>query len=387
MMRMNKTLKIVLADDEEVIRDTLAKKINSSSSGYSVVAVAESGREALEKIRSLKPDILLTDICMPGMDGLELVKEAAAAEGSLKTVIISGYDNFSYAKTAMSLGIRDYILKPFSQDELFSVLDKIASEIEAARKQRQRAEADLAPVFYTPGLLKKYQRNGPPRPGDLEERLLVLIERGDAERALEIFDSLLGSYSALMQKGHDTLVFMMLVELILNISNMITQSGDEVEKGGTETLLDKLKKNFSKDGLADISGSMREYIAGSCNTVNLSYKNRGRKIVNTLKDLIEKNLGDENFCLEKAAKKIHFSASYIRQLFRRITGESFTEYLIRRRMETAGKLILIPEYRILDVAEYSGYSNQRYFSSCFKKYYHCTPSEYRERMRKSPVPG
>jgi len=96
--------------------------------------------------------------------------------------------------------------------------------------------------------------------------------------------------------------------------------------------------------------------------------------------LIEKNIDNEEFGLEEASGKLYFSHNYIRQIFKQITGESFMEYLIRRRMETARELLKNGTLKIQDVAVKTGYSNQRYFASCFKKYYGCTPTEYRNQL-------
>lgn len=101
------------------------------------------------------------------------------------------------------------------------------------------------------------------------------------------------------------------------------------------------------------------------------------KLVYTLKELIEENIPNEEFSLENADAQVYFSANYIRQLFKQKVGESFMEYLIRRRMETARTLLVDSTMQIQRIAEQTGYSNSRYFASCFKKYYGCTPSECR----------
>lgn len=93
--------------------------------------------------------------------------------------------------------------------------------------------------------------------------------------------------------------------------------------------------------------------------------------------MIEKNLSNESFSLESAAGQLYFSSNYIRQLFKQKVGESFIEYLIRRRMETARGLLVDSTLQIQKIAEETGYSNARYFASCFKKYYGCTPTECR----------
>ena len=88
----------------------------------------------------------------------------------------------------------------------------------------------------------------------------------------------------------------------------------------------------------------------------------------------------EDLTLEWIAEQLHFSPTYVRQIFRQETGEKVAEYIIRKRMEKAAKLLLKTDMKILDVARICGYSNQRYFASSFKKYYECTPTDFKRMM-------
>lgn len=128
-------LKIIIADDESHVRELITKCINNVNADMQVVGEAENGDEALELIEKYKPDILLTDVCMPDTNGLELLERLKAANylEDLKTIIISGYDDFEYAQKAIKLGVNNYLLKPFSPEELFETLDNIKNEI----KRRQ----------------------------------------------------------------------------------------------------------------------------------------------------------------------------------------------------------------------------------------------------------
>ena len=90
--------RIILVDDEEEVRQSIIKKIDWEDAGFSVVGDAENGQEALEKVEALEPDVILTDIRMPYMDGLSLAERVRQRYPSIKIVIFSGYDEFEYAK-------------------------------------------------------------------------------------------------------------------------------------------------------------------------------------------------------------------------------------------------------------------------------------------------
>lgn len=129
--------RVMVVDDEVYVRDLLVKNLSKSGLEIEIVAVASDGREALEQAFVLKPDIVLTDIAMSFMDGLELIAELQKAGLQCKTAVISGYDEFDYARRAISLGVRDYLLKPFLPRELESVVRKIIQELDGQKALQQ----------------------------------------------------------------------------------------------------------------------------------------------------------------------------------------------------------------------------------------------------------
>lgn len=122
-------LNIVIIDDEERVRFLIKGIIPWETLGMRVVDEAGNGLEGLEVCRRLNPDIILTDIRMPGMDGLALLETIKEELPESKVVIISGYDDFSYARRAIKTGAYDYILKPVDEDELIQVLEKTKESI------------------------------------------------------------------------------------------------------------------------------------------------------------------------------------------------------------------------------------------------------------------
>ena len=131
-------LGIIIADDEKKICRLLEYLIEWDNMGAKLLGMAYDGITALELIREKKPDVLLTDIRMPGMDGLQLIKEARKQNAALKCIIISGYKDFQYAQQGLRYGVRDYLLKPINQDDLNRTLKKLVKE---AVEQKSSQEA------------------------------------------------------------------------------------------------------------------------------------------------------------------------------------------------------------------------------------------------------
>lgn len=129
--------RIILVDDEEEVRKSIIKQIDWESAGFKVVGDAENGEDALEKIELSEPDVVLTDIRMPYMDGLSLAEKIRQRYPSMKVIIFSGYDDFEYAQKAIKLNVTEYILKPVNVEELTSILKKIKTSLDEEIEEKR----------------------------------------------------------------------------------------------------------------------------------------------------------------------------------------------------------------------------------------------------------
>ena len=136
-------IKVFLVEDEYAIREGIKKSVDWEKNGFELVGEAGDGEMAFPKILKTKPDILITDIRMPFMDGLELATLVKKELSDIKIVVLSGYDDFNYAKKAISIGVEEYILKPVSGENLLKELGKIAESIKAHRQEEQAREKYL----------------------------------------------------------------------------------------------------------------------------------------------------------------------------------------------------------------------------------------------------
>lgn len=530
--------RIVIAEDEEEVRKRIVKNINESDRGYRIVGEAGDGEQAVELVRDRKPDILLTDICMPKVNGLELIHAVRKIDKDLSIVVVSGYDEFSYAREAMSMGVREYLLKPFLPSELFEVLDKtkvlieqqnqIAENMQNMSMELQKnityskerffhsllegkmgrqelevtasdigfglnadwycagivgfeasksIEMDKVMAFYIENIkecyistdihihevrnnhgqlllffhktgqskekfqhdirigmekiclsMKQYHminakcsvgsiynsyeklyrsfqealdtwrvllhqdravtiytRNmdctdmiDEERAGEMSEQLLLDIQMGDRKSAVAGMDRIIDYYAELSPDMVEY-ISISLVKLVLKISDIMGKTGETARAWNDQKVISYLKRHFIYGSLLEAKEVLEEYIEKCCSQFIQENANNGDKIIRNARLVIEQNLGNEEFNLDILAEALHFSPNYVRQLFKAKTGENFSDYLFRQRMELAGKLLKKTVYKIQDIAEKTGYSNQRYFARCFKKYYNLTPTEYREK--------
>lgn len=139
---MEQTYQVVVAEDESLARGNLVKKITQSGMGFHVIGEAANGITALEMVDDLLPDLVITDIRMPMMDGLDLIRNIYEQYPRMKCVIISGHGEFDYARLAIRYQVRDYLLKPVDAERLRETLYNIRIELD--RETALRAQAVLA---------------------------------------------------------------------------------------------------------------------------------------------------------------------------------------------------------------------------------------------------
>ena len=123
--------RVVLVDDERIILDGLTRAVNWGELGCEVVGAASNGAEGLQMIRSLRPDMLLTDIRMPNMDGLSMVAALRSEFPRLQIAVLTAFRDFEYAQTALNLGVCRYLLKPSRMEELYEAIRTMADRLEA----------------------------------------------------------------------------------------------------------------------------------------------------------------------------------------------------------------------------------------------------------------
>ena len=137
-------LKVMIVDDEIIVRVGFQSCINWEAYGCQVVSTCESGGDAVEYMNRDVPDIVFTDIMMPGMDGIQLVKYISENHPDTKVVVLSCVDEIDYVKKAIKLGAEDYILKlSFTQDTLVELITRLKSMIEEERKKAGRGSLDM----------------------------------------------------------------------------------------------------------------------------------------------------------------------------------------------------------------------------------------------------
>ncbi|MEY8354394.1 response regulator [Lachnospiraceae bacterium 54-53] len=133
-------LKLIIVDDERIIRETISQLINWENYGIQLIGLCQDGMEAYDMILDKSPDIVLTDIKMPGLSGLDLIENLSSANHDIVFILLSGYGEFNYAKTAMKYGVRHYLLKPCNEEQIITSIREAAEECYHRHAFRQLQE-------------------------------------------------------------------------------------------------------------------------------------------------------------------------------------------------------------------------------------------------------
>jgi len=133
--------KVVLVDDEILTREAIGENTPWEEAGFTLAGTAENGKEAIKVIESVRPELVITDITMPVMNGLDLTKYIKENYPDTSVIIISGYNEFEYAKKALSYGVMEYLLKPFTPDELIDILNKAREDLSKRIGEEEEIES------------------------------------------------------------------------------------------------------------------------------------------------------------------------------------------------------------------------------------------------------
>lgn len=145
MINADNAIRIVVAEDEDLIRNNLVRKIESFDPALQVVHAAQDGKSALQYIRDNSADLIVTDIRMPVMDGLELIKALQSHYPHIRKIITTGYADFEYARQAVRYEASEYLLKPIKSDELRKAISRLQTSIETEKSAFKKSVEGLRP--------------------------------------------------------------------------------------------------------------------------------------------------------------------------------------------------------------------------------------------------
>jgi two-component system response regulator YesN len=397
--------KVLIADDEPKIRRGIHSVLERIDPDIEVVAEAGDGETALALAEETVPDILFIDIRMPFLNGLELIEKLHAIQQDWIIIIVSGHDEFDYARKALSLQVFEYILKPVNEDELRSTLEHAKHELALRRETNRYINWAREKITEHQGVLKEQfilewlsSSLSKTEIEDCSKFLGLSLPETPSILAIRLEEKALSIGN--LQKGYRTILtysVKSILEDLLGKNTLCVITRDDTIVGlYTEELRVLQEKIPAIEAAIEEATHQHPVIAlvpsgkmggGAVRSVQEAYEEALSELIKIsnyqtfvllAQGYIERNYQYPDLSLEETAMELEISPGYLSRLLKQATGYSFVEYVSRVRIQHALQLLADPAVKIYEIAEKVGYRSQHYFSRAFKQVLGISPVEYRK---------
>lgn len=403
--------KVLLVDDEYYYREALKNTISWEACGCYICGEANNGIAGIEKAREVQPDIILADVNMPFMDGLQMIEEIQKEQPDTLFVLVTGYGEFDYAKRGLELGVKHYVLKPVDDKELMKNLSQLVKELDS-RKEKSNEYASLR--FWADKNARENQR-----------KILEMLLDGNEEISTERFFYECENLQLPIQNGGYAVCCLRVTvgspinptvweweekiqkmleqewetrNYVLHCSpkcmrilffDMAPQTWDEIRM---RALMQRLQMQCMHQMVCTVVAGVGSYCLDYTEIPASCAEAEEAMIMITTSDLImrmlnyiHENYADPDLTLQKIAVALYSNYSYLSAQFAKEIGMSASQYISRFRMTKAANDLRSGKDNMIQIACDVGYTDVKYFYRCFKKEFEITPYQYIEMLRKNKV--
>ncbi|MFC4305254.1 response regulator transcription factor [Cohnella boryungensis] len=379
-------MKLLIVDDQISLHRYLDKVMSWREMGFTHVQHAYDGEEAASMVDTFRPHMMIMDIHMPLLNGIEALKRIQQSGNLPRTIILSAYDQFEYARDALRLQVAHYLLKPVDADQLREVMREMILEAASAGRLSIRAELDR--TIYS---------------GSIETESLFIIRRGlevlsvDRFAILTFVDSISSNedYSCLLQEQADRNLNCVICRKNKKEWVVFVGGGEELTPGRlrefSESMLEQAtasspahKLSVGASSIAQDATLLPQLIAESAEAVSAPADSGSRlkDAMFRVKPYVDSRY-QEDLSLQSVAGRFDIDKYQLSRAFKQEFGVNYWSYVIKVRMEKAADLLIGTNWKNGRIAEHTGFLDESHFSRAFKKFYGVTPKEYRTSLVRS----
>ena len=409
---------VVVADDEDELREAVCTMIPWQDYGFCLVGSASNGLDALQLVEKHAPDLLLTDIRMPFISGIELARQVREVRPATNIAFLSGYDDFEYAKQAIQYNIISYMLKPLTREGLGAELranrQKIDAQYALFRQTAPRPDrADQQAAMLMPLVLDEFaepeeeqaeayaRRCGLLQDGADRPRYTVMVStllREDGGSGTEpTFAASVDRLACKYLRGVSFFAAGKVVSVLLgnpsDFDEYLHILADEIPQMADRVLGRRCRIGVSRTvaGLTELHSAYREAMealrqgdrteGGAQFISDLAPAVKGGELLcRRALEVLDQHYMEADLSLVSLSGLLDVSPNHLSACIKKYTGETFINILIRKRMEAARELLSASGLKVQEVSQRCGYTDQHYFSYCFKKYCGESPNAMRRRL-------
>ncbi len=344
-------MKVLLVDDEKYAIEGLKNMLDWKAFEGELIGTAANGQEALDMVASNKPDVIISDIKMPIMDGLTLAMKIDELMRGIHFILLSGHGEFQYAQKAIQYNVKDYILKPITREKILQ-LEELLIQINQSNQTKKKEFLSIWD-------------------NSLQEEILNAFRKTNRKTFDEFFQSDLFvshmSSESANATGIQLINFLYQYLMEINIDKEILSRSKAHAMDEYWELPNKEEKiNYLITKYYDVLMSVDEQKQSNVDAISTYAR-----------QYVENHFAEPYFNISFLANEMNVSISYLSTVFKQTMGTNLSSYIISLRMNRAKELLKDMKYSISDVAILSGYEDSRYFAKFFKKKTNMTPTEYR----------
>jgi two-component system response regulator YesN len=369
-------IRVLIAEDESIARRGLVENVDWDGSGIELTAAAENGMEAYLMAQEFTPDIIVTDICMPVMNGLELIEKLRQEMPSIRYIILSAHEEFAWAQQAIRFGVDNYVVKPVDDAELIKTIKAVYCKTEKMRREMFQKNIDYLLLKNDCLFMERYQQ--------LEDQLVLALRFLQIPEMEEILDKIYamfstGQNSARMPDVESTIHYCRSVCMrqFVRLRESLSAQGSNDIFMGMESMIEN--ELLPLDNGAAIFSWYRRKLREYANVLVVHNQSRVERVVEQAEKYIRQNYAHD-VTLNGVSAEVFVSPQYLSRIFHSEKGISFIEYLNRYRIERAKELLYQKNVPITEVAFQAGYNDYKYFGNVFKKYTGLTPRDFRKKI-------
>lgn len=365
--------KVLIVEDNQAVQRDIEKLIHQAGEEYQVVGKMLNGVQGLEFLRKTEVDIVVTDIQMSVMNGLEFIERCRSTFPNIFFMIISGYDEFEYARTAMRLNVHEYILKPVDPQDFKEALKRTAAEADASalRNQPIFSENELKDLLKLKDVktAEGYKEKWMP----ITERLEKTIIRWDKKAFLAELEILINQWMKRGDTAEEISGFLMGINELI-----ISKKHCQNEFDFAAFVRNIMFLSHTYNDLKASTGEFYSALFDKIDTLVLENKYTREMLFKKMTDYLQEHIyGMIN--MQDMKEYFGMSESYMSRVFKQYAQISPMVYYSNLKIEEAKKIMdYNSSIKIGEIAEMLGYSNQYYFSKAFKWSQGMSPQEYKK---------